>query len=206
MLATRRRSAAYEPIAAPVLQGERYRGRPIYFSDVIVRVDSGIGCFGDLRGHTFAVNERASHSGYGIVRYHLVTRGATRGFFGAVIESGAHQTSIRMVADGEVDASAIDSHVLALEMRDDASLGQRLRVIETLGPSTIQPVVASAKVPASLRARVRDLLLGLGDDPSARGFLDAGLIERFVAATASTYDDIREMVRAAEDAHFLVLR
>ena len=28
------------PIAAPVLQGERYGGRPVYFSDVIVHRDS----------------------------------------------------------------------------------------------------------------------------------------------------------------------
>src|SRR5262249_35911128 len=28
---------ALEPLAAPVLRGQRYQGRPIYFSDVIVR-------------------------------------------------------------------------------------------------------------------------------------------------------------------------
>jgi ABC-type phosphate/phosphonate transport system substrate-binding protein len=32
--------APAEPIAAPVLQGERYRGKPIYYSDVIVHRDS----------------------------------------------------------------------------------------------------------------------------------------------------------------------
>src|SRR5947207_11493460 len=32
--------AAVEPLAAPVLRGERYGGRLIYFSDVIVRHDS----------------------------------------------------------------------------------------------------------------------------------------------------------------------
>src|SRR5262249_14192679 len=35
-----RQGEPLEPIAAPLLQGERYRGRPIYFSDVIVRRDS----------------------------------------------------------------------------------------------------------------------------------------------------------------------
>jgi phosphonate transport system substrate-binding protein len=59
-----------EPLAAPVLKGARYRARPIYFSDVIVRRDSTIGSFADLRGRTWAYNEPHSQSGYGITRYH----------------------------------------------------------------------------------------------------------------------------------------
>src|SRR5262245_55229439 len=39
-----------EPLAAPVLQGERYGGRAIYFSEVIVRADSPFQSFADLRG------------------------------------------------------------------------------------------------------------------------------------------------------------
>ena len=38
-------SPSMEPIVAPVLQGERFGGRPIYFSDVIVRRDSSLRLF-----------------------------------------------------------------------------------------------------------------------------------------------------------------
>ena len=72
------------PIAAPVLEGGRYGGRPIYFSDVIVHRDSPFASFLDLRGRSWAYNEPLSHSGYGITRYHLVEIGETRGFFGEV--------------------------------------------------------------------------------------------------------------------------
>ncbi len=41
------------PVAAPVLAGSRYDGRPIYFSDVIVRRGSVIRNFNDLRGHSW---------------------------------------------------------------------------------------------------------------------------------------------------------
>jgi phosphonate transport system substrate-binding protein len=206
VLASRRRSAAYEPIAAPVLQGERYEGRPVYFSDVIVGADSDARSFADLRGRSFAYNEPSSHSGYGVVRYKLVTLGETQGFFGRVVRSGAHYRSIEMVASGEVDASAIDSQVLALELRDQPRLHERLRVIDSLGPSTIQPVVAARHVPGRIQEWVREALLRMGDDPAARSFLDRGLVARFAAADSASYDDIREMTRAAEEAHFLVLR
>src|SRR5215470_12955606 len=41
-----------EVLAAPLLQGERYGGKPIYFSDVIVRRNSPLCSFADLRGHS----------------------------------------------------------------------------------------------------------------------------------------------------------
>src|SRR5579859_427051 len=43
---TREPSPSVELLAAPVLQGERYQGKPIYFSDVIVRRDSPFQTFG----------------------------------------------------------------------------------------------------------------------------------------------------------------
>ena len=68
----RRVSRRRVPIAAPVLRGERYGGRPIYFSDVIVHRDSPYRSFLDLRGRSWAYNEPLSQSGYGITRYHLL--------------------------------------------------------------------------------------------------------------------------------------
>lgn len=189
-----------------MLRGARYGGRPIYFSDVVVGADSEAQSFEDLRGRSFAVNERSSHSGYAVVRDRLIAMGETHGFFGRVVESGAHVTSIAMVAKGEVDASAIDSHVLALELRDHPELREQLRMIDALGPATIQPVVAANHVAAEVREQVREAFLGMADDEGARSCLELGLIERFVLADASSYDDIRAEVDRAEAAHFLVLK
>ena len=141
----RRGIAPSVPVAAPVLHGERYGGKPVYFSDVIVRADSPFRSFLDLRGHSWAYNEPLSHSGYGITRYHLLELGETHGFFSEVIEAGFHETAIRLVACGEVAGSAIDSQVLAVALRDDPSLAQSLRVVDSLGPSTIQPVAVSKR-------------------------------------------------------------
>jgi phosphonate transport system substrate-binding protein len=193
------------PVAAPVLRGERYGGRPIYFSDVIVHRDSPFRAFADLRGRSWAYNEPLSHSGYGITRYHLLRMGETNGFFGRVVEAGFHETAIRMVADGQVDGSAIDSQVLAVALRDDPSLRASLRVIDALGPSTIQPVAVSKRVPGTLREAIREVLLTMGKD-GAREPLDHALVERFVPVDASSYDDIRMMVDACEAAGFTELR
>jgi phosphonate transport system substrate-binding protein len=194
------------PLAAPVLRGQRYAGRPIYFSDVIVRRDSPFRCFTDLRGRSWAYNEPLSHSGYGVTRYHLVRLGETAGFFGRVVEAGFHERSLRLVHAGAVDASAIDSHVLALLLRDQPALAEGLRVLDSLGPSTIQPVVAGGWLPEALRQDIRAVLLALADDPAVRACLERGLIERFVAVDECSYDDLRQMRAACAAAGFLTLR
>ena len=194
------------PIAAPVLEGERYAGKPIYFSDVIVHRDSPFRSFLDLRGRSWAYNEPLSQSGYGITRYHLVRLGETHGFFGEVVEAGFHEESIRMVADHGVDASAIDSQVLAVVMRDDPAVAGALRVIDALGPSTIQPVAVSARVPPELRAAIGRVLTTMHEDPAVRERLALGMVARFVPVGASDYDDIRLMRDACEAAGFMRLR
>ncbi len=195
-----------ELLAAPVLHGERYRGLPIYFSDVIVRHESAYRAFADLRGCVWAYNDPDSHSGYNITRYTLVRLGETRGFFGRVVAAGFHQEALRMVADGRVDASAIDSQVLAVELRDHPELAAHVRIISALGPATIQPVVVASHVSPALKDNIRAAIYAIGDDPQARATLDRGFVARFEPIADAAYDDIRAMVAAAESADFMTLR
>jgi phosphonate transport system substrate-binding protein len=192
-------------VAAPVLAGPRYQGRPIYFSDVIVHRDSPFRCFADLQGASWCFNEPLSQSGYGVTRYRLVQLGWPGGFFGRVVEAGFHQRSIDLVRSGAVDASAVDCHVLALALRDAPGLGRELRIIDSLGPSTIQPVVVGAWLPEGLRDGIRQALVEMADDAQARPWLDQGLLARFVAVDDSAYDDVRRMRAACAAAGFLTL-
>jgi phosphonate transport system substrate-binding protein len=185
-----------EPLAAPLLYGERYGSRPIYFSDVIVRRDSPFRSFADLRGCTWSFNEPYSHSGPGITCYRLIEMGETQDYFGRVIRAGWHEQSIRLVHAGEVDASAIDSHVLTLTLHDHPDLADGLRVIDSLGPSTIQPIVAASWLEEGLKADLRSVLLEMNTDPAARTVMARRLVQGFTAVTDEDYDDLRRM-RAA---------
>jgi phosphonate transport system substrate-binding protein len=201
----RQTPAPVEVLAAPVIRGDRYAGRPIYFSDIIVHQDSPVCTFADLRGRSWAYNNPHSHSGYNLIRHHLLMMGEIRGFFGRVVEAGFHQKAMRMVATGAVDAAAIDSQVLAIELRDHPALAAELRVIDVLGPSTVQPVVAAWHLPVQLKDALRTVSLRIGDDSAARAELERGFIDRFVAVSDEDYDDIRGMLLAAENAGFITL-
>src|SRR4029450_8447959 len=103
------------------------------------------------------------------------------GFLARVVEAGFHQRAIRLVAAGAVDAAAIDSQVLAIERRDHPQLAARL-------------------LPEQLKDGVRELLVGLGDDASARPVLDHGFIQGFTAIDDAAYDDIRAMLAVIQAA------
>jgi phosphonate transport system substrate-binding protein len=196
------RSDRLEALAAPVLRGERFGGRPVYFSDVIVRRGSGLRSFADLRGRSWAFNDRDSHSGYGITRHRLLSDGCAEGFFGEVQCAGFHSEAIRRVAQGRVDAAAIDCQVLAVELRARPGLGERIETIDSLGPSTIQPLAASRELPESLRAELREAVAAI--PPSE--LLAAYEVERYVPVEDRDYDDIRAMLAACRNAGRLALR
>jgi phosphonate transport system substrate-binding protein len=187
-----------ELLVAPVMQAERYQDQPVYYSDVIVHRDSRFFSFMDLRSASWAYNEPNSHSGYNITRYHLASLGETETFFGKVVESGAHQESLRMVLAGEIDASAIDSTVLETEMLQHPEICERFRVIATLGPSPIPPWVISTHVPVAMRRTIREILLEMHNDWRGRLILEEGQIKRFVRVEDRDYDPIRRMAQLAE--------
>jgi phosphonate transport system substrate-binding protein len=188
-----------ELLAAPVMQAARYQGRPVYFSDVIVRHDSRFRSFADLRGATWAYNEPGSFSGYAAPRAHLAALGEMAGYFGRAVESGAHLRSLELIAEGMVDASAIDTTVMELELRRRPELAAQFRAIETIGPSPIPPMVVARGVAAEDKQRLREALLHMHEDGEGQVILSEGMLARFVAVHDADYDDIRRKALSAEE-------
>jgi phosphonate transport system substrate-binding protein len=195
-----------EVLCAPIPADPRYGGRPVYFTDVIVRRESPPRTFADLRGRRFAYNDAGSHSGYNVPRDHLLRLGETRGFFGETVASGSHQASIDLVVAGKADASGIDSTVLDLERHRRPELAGALRTIVSLGPEPIPPVVIARGLSASLKRQLLEAFLAMHEDAAGRAILADGLLVCFVPVRDADYDPIRAMVRRAETAGFLEIR
>jgi len=163
---------AVEAIAAPVLTDDRFGGEPLYSSEVVVRAESRFRSLGDLAGARWAVNEPSSWSGYWVT----LARVGEWSYFGQVVEAGSHHRALRLVAEGAVDGSAIDCQVLAMELRQRPELADRIRVVASLGPSPIQPVVVRSSLAAGLRSDLCERLLSLGGP-----VLEHHFVRRFVA-------------------------
>jgi len=190
-------AADIELLAAPVMTNPRYAERPVYYSDIVVRADSHFHSFDDLRGATWAYNERGSHSGYNLIRYHLATRGIPGSYFSRVVESGSHQDSVQMILEGYIDASAIDSAVLELTFMRNPAIACEVRTIAELGPSPAPPWVINRSIPADLRDAVRREFMAMHQDLEGRAILKTAGMLRFAGISDDDYDPIRVMDRVA---------
>jgi len=195
-----------ELLGGPIMKYPRYGGQPVYFADLVVRSDSPHRSLSDLRGRTLVYNDERSHTGYNAPRHRLMERGFATGFFGKVVRSGSHEESIRMVAAGEADASWVDSLVLDYDREKRIGRAGEVRVLESIGPMTVSPVVASPDLPAELRAGLRRTLLGMHEDPEGKRLLDEARIERFAPVEDAQYDSHRSMKSAADEAGIVAIR
>jgi phosphonate transport system substrate-binding protein len=190
-----------ELLVAPVMRHPRYRAKPVYYSDVIVRTDTSFHSFEDLRGRTWAYNERGSHSGFNIVRYHLAMRGLDENFFGRIVESGSHCNSLQMVLQRSIDTAAIDSSVLEFEVAKNPAISGQIRTVAILGPSPAPPWVVHKSVASDMQKTLRDIFLSINEHLKGRAILEAGRMLRFAPVSNHDYDQIRETDRIANSAH-----
>jgi ABC-type phosphate/phosphonate transport system substrate-binding protein len=92
--------------------------------------------------------------------------------------------------------------VLSIAFRDDPGLRFDLRIIGTLGPSTIQSLTVARRMPATLKSDLCRLLVEMAEDPEAKDLLDQNFIERFFPIDDSDYDDVRRMCGRGGSAGF----
>lgn len=167
----------------PLPSDKRARGRAVYFADVTVHADSSIKSFADLRGCSWAYNDRNSLSGWFSMLDHIAPE-QPHEFFSDLRQSGTHLESLRLLHCGEVDVAAIDSNALIYYLKNKQD--NRLRVIGSLGPFPIQPVVIRSSIDHEIKRLVRKALLDahykFGERFTSFGF------SRFVQGEAVLYD------------------
>lgn len=185
-------------IAAPVMKAARYGDKPVYYSDLIVHRDSPYKSFEDLRGKRFAYNDELSNSGYNLPRHFYLEKKVGKNFFGKITRTGSHEESIRAVANKEADFSFVDSLVLDYENHVKVKDAKAVRVIHSLGPAGVPPLVVSKKMDKALVKRLKGAFLNMHKDPEGQQILDTGLIRRFAPVSDSNYQVIRERYHYAK--------
>jgi phosphonate transport system substrate-binding protein len=190
-------------IAAPVMQAERYQNHPIYFSDVIVSDTSKLTALDQLAGKTFCYNDPGSNSGYNLLRDRLMQSGYPSHFFGEVIQSGSHQRSIAWVAEGKADCAAIDSTVLEQEFRNRPERSPQLRIIESIGPCPMPPLVAAQRLGNVLLDQLQSVLLN--PDAELQSHMQQVGIRRFAGVKSEDYGAIAQMYNAAFEVSYEII-
>lgn len=185
-----------QALVAPVMQAPRYHNQPIYFADVIVKAASSFTNLESLKGSAFCYNDRGSNSGYHLIQQRLLQDESLQPMVGDAIASGSHQQSIRWVLAGQADWAAIDSTVLEQVLRDSPELVQQLRVIESIGPSPMPPLVAANHLGQAVIDRMQAAMLH--PDAALQATMQRMMVQRYAAVTSADYTVFNNCLAAME--------
>jgi len=199
------RAARPRLLAAPVPSPARYGGRPVYFTDFVVRADSRFKTLEDTFGARLAYSIESSHSGYNAPRHHLLAyRTAARPTLYA--ETIGPFLSPRRVLDavigGRADVGPVDSYLFDLWRRHLPELTAAVRVIATTEPAPIPPLVAAPMIDQAMCQRLTEALLDAYSDPALAATLDTLLLTGFTDVTPERFEVFVERQRAAESAGY----
>lgn len=170
------------------------KGKPLYYSYIIVPRDSPAKSLRELRGKVFAFTDPKSNSGKLVPTYMLARMKQTpESFFSRVEFTYGHDLSIRAVADKLVDGAAVDSLIWEYTALKNPELTGRTRIIEKSEPYGIPPVVVRPGMNLELKKRLKEILLSAAQDPEGKEILTGMMIDGFVAGDDRNYDTIRSM-------------
>jgi phosphonate transport system substrate-binding protein len=165
------RDSNVEPLVAPI---NKLSGRPWYKSIIVVSKASGINKLEELKGKRFAFVDKLSTSAYIVPRVHFMDMGIDPDRdFSQVEFSGSHAKSKAKLIAGEVDAIADDLNSYTEQQKQGTIDPTQLKIIWESSPIPSSPIVASSKVPTTLKNTLKKALVdapdGLVDPSGAQG-------------------------------------
>ena len=169
-------------------------GVPLYYSYIIVRKDSGIESFEELRGKTFAFMDPQSNSGTLYPTYRLDQTGESpTSFFHNYVYTYGHDNSVKAVLNNTVDGAAVEDLIFNYMAVQNPAVASQIKVIEISPPFGSPPVVVHPDLDSETKEKLRNILLDMDEDDRGREILSRMNIDGFVHVSDSTYDSIREM-------------
>jgi phosphonate transport system substrate-binding protein len=168
-----------------------------FTSVILVRADDSARGLTDLRGRRFAFGNRSSTSGHYMPRYFLRRLGLTpERAFDSVFYSGGHDATMHMIADGRVDAGAVNGSLAYAMLASNDSMARRLRVLWRSPPYTDYVWAARPGLAAGVRRRVQDAFLDLDvTQPAQRAALEHEGAGGYVPPDPDEFDQIAEILR-----------
>jgi ABC-type phosphate/phosphonate transport system substrate-binding protein len=183
-------------VAAPIPSPARYGGRPLYFTDIVVRADAPYrtleDTFGGIAGYTLA----DSLSGGLAFASHLQPYGTPtrprlyRQWVGNLIHP---RGVIEALATGRIDVGPLDSYYHDLLRRHDPAFASQVRTVASTQPLPIPPWVATKAMSTEELRRLRDALTAAGSEPSVAPLMERLLLRGFAFPLASDYQPLTVM-------------
>jgi len=177
----------------PLVQRERDQN---FHSVFITQPKSGINSLADLKGHSFAFGDVNSTSGHLMPAYYMRAANVDPGVIAKAFYSGGHDATALAVANGKVDAGAMDELVFGTMMKSGKITPEQVRLFYTT-PAFFDYVWAARKgLDPKLSGSFADALLKLdASNPEHKVLLDLLNATKYLRAEDASYDKLRQAAR-----------
>jgi phosphonate transport system substrate-binding protein len=174
----------------PLVQRERDQN---FHSVFITQPRSGINSLADLKGKSFAFGDVNSTSGHLMPAYYMRAANVDSGVLTKAIYTGGHDATALAVANGKVDAGAMDELVFANMMKSGKITTEQVRVFYTT-PAFFDYVWAARKgLDPKLSDGFAAAFLKLdASNPENKVLLDLLNATKYLRADESSYDKLRQ--------------
>ncbi len=174
-----------------------YKGKPLYQSYLIVRVgDDKTKSLLDLRDKIFCYTDPDSNSGYLVPQYELLLQGLDSDvFFRKTFFTNGHRNAIEAVSTGLADGAHVDGYIWDTVERFNPEVTRGTRVVTRSKQFGFPPFVAGPSVTLAQNQRMKEILIGMSDNPVSMRLLDRLNLFGFSRGNDEIYMEIEEMAR-----------
>ena len=178
----------------PLVQRERDQN---FHSVFITQPNSGINSLADLKGHTFAFGDVNSTSGHLMPAFYMREAGIDPNGLAKTLYSGGHDATALAVANGKVDAGAMDELVFGNMMKAAKITSSQVKVFYTTPPFLDYVWVARKGLDPKLRDGFAAAFLKLdASNAENKVVLDLLNATKYVRAEDASYDKLRQAARS----------
>lgn len=178
----------------PLVQRERDQN---FHSVFITQPGSGINALADIKGHTFAFGDVNSTSGHLMPAYFMRAAGIDPGGLSKTLYTGGHDATALAVANGKIDAGAMDEVVLGNMLKSGKVSSSQIKVFYTTPPFFDYVWAARKGLDPKLRDGFTAAFLKLdASNAENKVLLDLLNATKYVRAEDASYDKLRQAARS----------
>ncbi len=184
--------AEAEAFAAGVRPGEKNAN---YFAYFVVKNDSKIKKFSDIKGKVLSLNTIGSTSGDLIPQVELVKINLSttnKDHFKNVFYAGSHDACLLAVLNNQSDVCGMSSRNFEARLADNTFKLDQVRIIHKSDPVPPPPLAYSKKIPLEDRKKIKKAVLEAHKHGEVGGY--GGKMSHYISVEDSDYDVLRKVV------------
>ena len=181
-----------EAFAAGVRPGEKNAN---YFAYFVVKNDSKIKKFSDIKGKVLSLNTIGSTSGDLIPQVELTKINLSttnKDHFKNVFYAGSHDACLLAVLNNHSDVCGMSSRNFEARLADNTFKMEQVRIIHKSDPVPPPPLAYSKKIPLEDRKKIKKAVLEAHKHGKIGGY--GGTMSHYISVKDADYDVLRKVV------------